>query len=1363
MLKQKRRLSLLLALLVVFTALPFTAAAHESQGGVPESTSPPYLEQILTEEINLGQSQEDLNAPSQGTDPEQETMPPEEETGAPRAETEPINTDPGSSHGGAAAEVAAPRSLAAGVSAQNALDIDDIDQLIDIIAESYKNTEDDWAAVSMSALGRGGDVAAKAILENALGRYENASTTDMARTILVLTSLGVNAKNIYEESADSHLDFVQKLGVKAPALINEAVFGLLALDCGEYEDNALTLNRQTCVDWLLQNKISQPNGRCGWAFFGSTPETDMTAMVISALAPYRGTDSVGPVVDGALDYLSNVQTEQGHFGDSNATAMVTVALCALGQNPADRQGDFAKNQRSVIDGLLEFKTDDNRFGYQDNSNENKLSTEQAFRALAAYSGYIAAKTEYSIYRFGSQNGDGTELAGDGNSQDPPAGGGEQKSVTVRAENLLDASTVIPETQVLTSGTQYDALKAALAANGKNPDTDIVEEWGYVSSILGTSAGSDTGWMYCVNGQVPWDSLADLSVSQGDELIMFFINWYDDIYLSTFDKKTAEINQGQKLSWTLTGMKTWGEDSYTPIAGASIFALDKDGNLYGEAALTDQNGNAELTFPDAGTFTVTASKKGAFNENTLVPALCKVTSVPAELSGSLTVTDEDTPISGTIAEGQDASLALAPVAAAGGVAAVLPQVSVARTAGSGEIALEIEKGIVVSAPAGWDGKISLPKLTNVSLAGLDVSMAIEVGSDVDLTFDKPVRLVLPGMAGKRVGFIDSSGSFYEITNNLASDSAAALGGANDGKISLGGDLVIWTKHFTSFVAFAVSSGSSGSGGSGSSYITARVTVRGDDAMGTLISGYSVSVPNGSSAWDAVKAALDGNGLSYTNPTGNYVQEINGLAEFDRGVNSGWLYNVNGKTATVGIGDHIIKNADAILVRYVLDYTLENSSALAAAAGAKTSLIANALPTGLNLKKELELVGKKTAPSEWEVLLLVANGYKISEGHLVRLQNDFDAKGGQMRLATDYARLALISKAMGSSITAFGNYNLLDIIVNNKDMGKQGVNGYIFSLIAITDEQLPQNSFWNSTGIIKEILKHQNQDGGFALSVGTASDADITAMALTSLAPFKTDAQVKASIDKGLAYLSAAQGADGFFVSAGEKNSESLSQVIIALCSLGIDPAGGQFSKNNKTLLDNLAQFALSSGGFSHTIGGAKNDIATEQAMTALTAYNIYKAGQGGFYSFVSRTRAGINPNSGVKNPFTDLSEDAPFFDAALIAHYQGLLTPKAADRFGAFEAVDRSQFLQAMSSLKAQNTVQLPFAEELGTQKGTAGITCLQMADMLADFAGQNKADATQADMLKGACGDESRDTQPALRWQAAQMIINCLNALAAAA
>jgi hypothetical protein len=135
-----------------------------------------------------------------------------------------------------------------------------------------------------------------------------------------------------------------------------------------------------------------------------------------------------------------------------------------------------------------------------------------------------------------------------------------------------------------------------------------------------------------------------------------------------------------------------------------------------------------------------------------------------------------------------------------------------TSGNVTVTVEIPQGTAVTGDSSWNGVISEPTETTatVTVPGFDttITSAITVGSsDSDLTFDKAARLVFAGQAGVHVGWYNHAGTFAEITadcavtggDNEASQTANLGAGANC-KMDVGADLVVWTKHFTTFVTY-----------------------------------------------------------------------------------------------------------------------------------------------------------------------------------------------------------------------------------------------------------------------------------------------------------------------------------------------------------------------------------------------------------------------------------------------------------------------------------------------------------------------------------------------------------------------------------
>ena len=243
-------------------------------------------------------------------------------------------------------------------------------------------------------------------------------------------------------------------------------------------------------------------------------------------------------------------------------------------------------------------------------------------------------------------------------------------------------------------------------------------------------------------------------------------------------------------------------------------------------------------------------------------------------------------------------------------------------------------------------------------------------------------------------------------------------------------------------------------------------------------------------------------------------------------------------------------------------------------------------------------------EWMVIGLARSGRTVPAGYYDNVVEYVKAKAdANERLhpakVTDNARVILALTAIGKDVTNVGGHNLLKGLDSMDYVQAQDINGPIFTLIALDSHNYPTMGDVTREKLIQVILDAQLNDGGWNLSADKA-DPDLTAMAIQALAPYyKTNETVKAAVDKALEALSALQRSDGGFDTV---NSESCAQVIVALTALGIDPtADSRFVKNGHTVLDALAGFYVTGGGFRHTAGGERNGMATEQGYYALAAY------------------------------------------------------------------------------------------------------------------------------------------------------------------
>ena len=287
-------------------------------------------------------------------------------------------------------------------------------------------------------------------------------------------------------------------------------------------------------------------------------------------------------------------------------------------------------------------------------------------------------------------------------------------------------------------------------------------------------------------------------------------------------------------------------------------------------------------------------------------------------------------------------------------------------------------------------------------------------------------------------------------------------------------------------------------------------------------------------------------------------------------------------------------------------------------------------------------------EWMSLGLARSGRTVPTGYYeavveyVKANADENERLHRAKV-TDNARIILALTAIGKDVTNVGGHNLLKGLDNMAYVQKQGINGPIWTLIALDSHNYATSGDVTREKLIQVILDALLPDGGWTLG-GDTADADMTAMAIQALAPYyETDATVKAAVDRALDTLSAMQRPDGGFASWGTVNSESCAQVLVALTALGIDPTtDSRFVKNGSTVLGALAGFYVDGGGFRHIAGGGLNGMATEQGYYALAAYYRLLDGKTSLYdmSDVTIKAGGETPKDPTKPDPSDPGKTDP---------------------------------------------------------------------------------------------------------------------------
>lgn len=631
----------------------------------------------------------------------------------------------------------------------------------------------------------------------------------------------------------------------------------------------------------------------------------------------------------------------------------------------------------------------------------------------------------------------------------------------------------------------------------------------------------------------------------------------------------------------------------------------------------------------------------------------------------------------------------------------------------------------------------------------VSAHIKVGGDESITFDRHVTLRFAGLGDKEAGFIDASGKFTLLPKvNNSSYNAYAYKEQND--------LVIKTKHFTDFLVFDTIREAPVDPETPENPTNPTLPVTPSTktilfsvekrtmGQGDIIAPSRVNIQDGDTAYTVLLRVASEQGIAIdatgVGPT-VYVKAIDGLGEFDGGPKSGWMYSVNGEFPQYSAGIYELTDGDNLRWQYTknLGEDLGNvwnpndnpnelekpgNSQKPGDTGKPGDSVkpgeTNPIPpvsteVAVKIDTAIKEIQQKLlrdgVQSEWEAIGLYKSGLQVPSSYLEKFRETLNeqviGKSGKGRMKiTDVERLVMAANVLGiDPANADGKgFNLLEKIYNSElrttgedSLTFQGNNGVIFALIALDSKNyiVPENAKWNRDKLIKELLKTQKTDGSWSLEATTkgSTSIDITAMALTALAPYNNQLEVRQAIDKAVQYLSNAQGSSGGFQESfvGGISSEATAQVIIGLTANGIDPRSQAFTKNNMNLIDHLLRFKSSDGGFKHLNDDqSSNGIATEQALQALVAFDLYVNGKGSLYNF---TENGVKPDP------TPTPEPTPtpsqFKDT--VGHWAANYIQQAVER-GLVKGYEDGSFKPNQSLTRAQAVSILVRALELETDK-----------------------------------------------------------------
>ncbi|WML44202.1 DUF4430 domain-containing protein [Neobacillus sp. PS3-40] len=240
-----------------------------------------------------------------------------------------------------------------------------------------KNQVTDWEAIALKQAGKSIPLTylenVKKLVKEKNGHF--SKITDTERHVLGIVAAGADPTTIegFNLVKSIYNGNVTKQG------LNGVAYALIALDSANFQvPNSAIWTRQKLENQLLEKQ----NKDGGWTWDGSTTsDPDTTAMVLTALAPYKNKVNVKTKVNSAVQFLSKKFLD-GKIDNSSTAAQVVIALSALN---IDANGVlFTKENSSLMNFLLSFQNTDGGFDWQGGDKSDIFSTEQGVQALAAY-------------------------------------------------------------------------------------------------------------------------------------------------------------------------------------------------------------------------------------------------------------------------------------------------------------------------------------------------------------------------------------------------------------------------------------------------------------------------------------------------------------------------------------------------------------------------------------------------------------------------------------------------------------------------------------------------------------------------------------------------------------------------------------------------------------------------------------------------------------------------------------------------------------------------------------------------------------------------------------------------------------------
>lgn len=477
-----------------------------------------------------------------------------------------------------AADESTKQAVSAPTRAQIGEAVDDLQSLL-----SKAEPLSDWVAFGLA---RSGLAVGNKYLPLASKSVEDGSlrlVTDFARVALAVNANGGDASAIGSGKSNllAKIANFEKITAQGP---NAPAYALLALDAAGYVEGANDRwSRDALIEWL----VNQRNSDGGWSLAPGKSDVDITAIVLSALAPYKarediqGVKDLATVVDGAIAWLSSAQRETAGFGygaeSSESAAQVLIALTSLGIDPVS-DPRFVKNGKSTLARLLEYRLENGQFSHLASGEANGMATFYALLGLTAVERWMDGLP--GLY----------------------SGARTTASSQVTVNGLSGQLT----SGVATGNTALEALIQVLQKAKLTYEVERHPQFGaFLKSVTGVENGKFggyDGWQYAVKRDGAWvtitEGMGSFTLKAGDELSVYYSGG-ETTLIHSVKVEPAAPREGQPVTVTVEKETLdWdtGKLVVTPAEGAQVkVGLQK--------AQTDKDGKAHFASLKAGQYVV----------------------------------------------------------------------------------------------------------------------------------------------------------------------------------------------------------------------------------------------------------------------------------------------------------------------------------------------------------------------------------------------------------------------------------------------------------------------------------------------------------------------------------------------------------------------------------------------------------------------------------------------------------------------------------------------------------------------------------------------------------------------------------------